>query len=109
MIVAQSTLAREPEVTIDRAGERMTARLAGPWTAPHAQKVEALAGEIADGAESFPLILDLTGVERLDTLGAWTLNRTRHELSARGQVDFANASPEQKILLDEAAYRDFRG
>src|SRR4051812_39227417 len=107
MIVAQSTLAREPEVTIDRAGGQTTVRLAGPWTAPHAEKVEALADEIATEADTFPLILDLGGVERLDTLGAWTINRTRHELSAKGQVDFANPSPEQKILLEEAAYRDF--
>jgi phospholipid/cholesterol/gamma-HCH transport system permease protein len=109
MIVAQSTLAREPEVTIDRAGGQTTVRLAGPWTAPHAEKVEALTDEIATEAGTFPLTLDLGGVGRLDTLGAWTLNRTRHELSAKGQVDFANATPEQKILLDEAAYRDFQG
>ncbi|MFL5157623.1 MAG: ABC transporter permease [Microvirga sp.] len=109
MIVAQSTLAREPEVAIDRAGGQTTVRLAGPWTAPHAEKVEALTDEIATEAGTFPLTLDLGGVRRLDTLGAWTLNRTRHELSAKGQVDFANATPEQKILLDEAAYRDFQG
>jgi phospholipid/cholesterol/gamma-HCH transport system permease protein len=109
MIVAQSTLAREPEVAIDRAGGQTTVRLAGPWTAPHAEKVEALTDEIATEAGTFPLTLDLGGVGRLDTLGAWTLNRTRHELSAKGQVDFANATPEQKILLDEAAYRDFQG
>ena len=87
----------------------MTVRLAGPWTAPHAQKVEALVDDIQAEAESFPLILELSGVERLDTLGAWTLNRMRHELSAKGQVDFANPSPEQKILLEETAYRDFQG
>jgi phospholipid/cholesterol/gamma-HCH transport system permease protein len=109
MIVAQSTLAREPEVAIDRAGGRTTVRLTGPWTAPHAEKVEALADEIAAEADTFPLTLDLGGVGRLDTLGAWTLNRARHELSAKGQVDVANATPEQKILLDEAAYRDFQG
>jgi phospholipid/cholesterol/gamma-HCH transport system permease protein len=109
MIVAQSTLAREPEVAIDRAGGQTTVRLTGPWTAPHAEKVEALADEIAAEADTFPLTLDLGGVGRLDTLGAWTLNRARHELSAKGQVDVANATPEQKILLDEAAYRDFQG
>ncbi|MBQ0822382.1 MULTISPECIES: MlaE family lipid ABC transporter permease subunit [Microvirga] len=109
MIVAQGTLARKPEVTIDRAGEQTTVRLSGPWTAPHAQTIESLVQEIETDAETFPLTLDLSGVERLDTLGAWTLNRTRHELSGKGQVDFANATPEQKILLDEAAFRDFQG
>ena len=108
-MVAQGTLAQGPDMTVERAGGQTTVRLSGPWTAPHAQQVEALAGEITTEADHFPVLFDLSGVERLDTLGAWTLGRTRHELSARGQVDFANASPEQKILLEEAAYRDFEG
>jgi phospholipid/cholesterol/gamma-HCH transport system permease protein len=109
MIVAQGTLAQGPDMTIERAGGQTTVRLSGPWTAPHAQRVEALVGEIEAEADRFPVLLDLSGVERLDTLGAWTLGRTRHELSAKGRADFANASPEQKILLEEAAYRDFQG
>ena len=85
MIVAQGTLAREPEVTIDRADGRTTVRLAGPWTAPHAQRVEALLEEIAADVEAFPLILDLRGVERLDTLGA----RLRESgVEVRGPIDF---------------------
>ena len=108
-MVAQGTLAREPEVTIDRAGGRTTVRLAGPWTAPHAPRVEALAGDVAAQADTFPLTIDMQGVERLDTIGAWMLNRIRHELSAKGQVDFAHASSEQAILLEETAYRDFQG
>ncbi|NBJ10804.1 ABC transporter permease [Microvirga arsenatis] len=95
-------------MAIERTGEQTIVRLSGPWTAPHAEQVEILAGEIAAEADRFPLYLDLSGVERLDTLGAWTLDRARHELSARGQAAFAHASPEQKILLEEAAYRDFR-
>nr|WP_239468056.1 MlaE family lipid ABC transporter permease subunit [Microvirga arvi] len=94
-------------MTIERTGGETTIRLSGPWTAPHAQRVEALVDEIATETDHFPVRFDLSGVERLDTLGAWTLGRTKHELSAKGQADFANASPEQKILLEEAAYRDF--
>jgi phospholipid/cholesterol/gamma-HCH transport system permease protein len=109
MIVAQGTLAQGPDMTIERTGGETTIRLSGPWTAPHAQRVEALVDEIATETDHFPVLFDLSGVERLDTLGAWTLGRTRHELSAKGQADFANASPEQKILLEEAAYRDFEG
>jgi phospholipid/cholesterol/gamma-HCH transport system permease protein len=109
MTVAQSTLAPEPQVAIERAGRQTTVRLTGMWTAPHAQRVEALAEEIATGGDRQPVVLDLGGVERLDTLGAWILDRTRHDLAAKGQADFANASPEQKTLLQEAAYRSFDG
>jgi phospholipid/cholesterol/gamma-HCH transport system permease protein len=48
-------------------------------------------------------------VERLDTLGAWVLDRTRHELGGEGKsVDFVNATAEQRILLNEVAYRGFQ-
>src|SRR5689334_6271386 len=109
MIVAQSTLAQEPEVKIERAGNRVTAMLSGPWTAEHARAVESLAGEIAAQADRSRLIIDLAGVQRLDTLGAWVLDRTRHELGEKGQAsDFVNARQEQHILLNEVAYRGFQ-
>lgn len=106
--MAQSILAQEPQVKIERAGDKVTAKLAGHWTAEHAALVEGLAAEIEADAGRHSLIVDLGQVERLDTLGAWVLDRTRHELGAYGiSADFANASPEQQILLDEVAYRGF--
>jgi phospholipid/cholesterol/gamma-HCH transport system permease protein len=107
MIVAQSTLAQEPQAEIEHSGDKVTARLAGHWTAQHARKVESLAGEIAAEADRRSAVIDLAGVERLDTLGAWILDRTRHELGIRGSADLINATDEQRILLGEAAYRDF--
>lgn len=109
MIVAQSTLAQEPQVKIERAGDRVTARLAGHWTAECARQVEELAEEITAEANLHHVIIDLGQVQRLDTLGAWVLDRTRHDLGARGlAADFSNATPEQQILLDEVAYRGFQ-
>ncbi|WP_425515166.1 MlaE family lipid ABC transporter permease subunit [Microvirga terricola] len=106
--MAQSILAQEPQVKIERAGDNVTAKLAGHWTAEYAALVESLAVEIEAEAGQHHVIVDLRQVERLDTLGAWVLDRTRHELGAHGaSADFANASPEQQILLDEVAYRGF--
>ncbi|WP_245429765.1 ABC transporter permease [Microvirga subterranea] len=94
---------------IERGGDRVTARLAGHWTSEHAEMVESLAAEIAAEADQSHMILDLAQVRRLDTLGAWVLDRTRHELGSRDLgADFANASQEQQILLDEVAYRGFQ-
>lgn len=87
----------------------MTAKLAGHWIAENSGRVESLAAEIAAGADHHRVIIDLGKVDRLDTLGAWVLDRTRHELGEKGlTADFANASPEQQILLDEVAYRGFQ-
>ena len=76
--MAQGTLAQEPQLKIERAGNKVTAVLAGPWIAEHARAIESLAGEIASQADRHHLIIDLAGVQRLDTLGAWVLDRTRH-------------------------------
>jgi phospholipid/cholesterol/gamma-HCH transport system permease protein len=109
MIVAQSILAQEPQVKIERAGNRVTAKLAGHWTAEHAKQVETWASDIASEADLQHVIIDLGRVQRLDTLGAWVLDRTRHELGAQGlAADFANATQEQQILLNEVAYRGFQ-
>jgi phospholipid/cholesterol/gamma-HCH transport system permease protein len=107
--VAQSTLAHEPQTHIGRFGDEVRAALSGRWTAEHAARIERLVVDIVEGADRRRIILDLDGVERLDTLGAWVLDRTRHELGAKGlSCDFVQASPEQRILLDEVAYRGFQ-
>lgn len=46
--------------------------------------------------------LDLAGVERLDTAGAWLLLRTEHELAAHGNaVEFRNLRPNFAPLFDQ--------
>src|SRR6516164_4792047 len=47
--------------------------------------------------------LDLAGVERLDTAGAWLLLRTEHELAAHGNaVEFRNLRPNFAPLFGRA-------
>ena len=107
--MARAALTQEPEARIERSGDEIAAKLSGSWTAEHSAKIESLAAEFgADGHER-RLIIDLSGVRRLDTLGAWVLDRTRHEVGSRDMsADFVNASPEQQILLNEVAYRGFQ-
>jgi phospholipid/cholesterol/gamma-HCH transport system permease protein len=109
LAVAQSTAALEPQARIEHAGEEVRASLSGRWTAEHAAMVETLVADIAAEADRRRVIIDLSAVQRLDTVGAWVLDRTRHELGERGlSADFVKASPEQRILLDEVAYRGFK-
>ncbi|MFC7396656.1 ABC transporter permease [Chelatococcus sp. GCM10030263] len=96
-----------PNAATEEVGNEIRATLAGPWTAPFAALVEDEAKsllEAADGAGR--VIIDISRVERLDTLGAWVLDRTRQELGEKGlKADFVGARPEQSILLNEIAYR----
>nr|WP_262028153.1 ABC transporter permease [Microvirga sp. Mcv34] len=66
----------------------------------------ALADVIADVRAS-PMTFDLSRIDRLDTVGAWLLDRTRHDLKAKGcTLVFIKARDEHGILLDEVDHYD---
>src|SRR5688572_524720 len=100
----------EPEAAIERAGDEVRAVLSGRWTVDRAEAVEERITEVAAAAEQGRRVLiDLSHVDRLDTLGAWVLDRTRHELGTHGlSADFVGARAEHHILLNEVAYRGFQ-
>jgi phospholipid/cholesterol/gamma-HCH transport system permease protein len=100
----------EPEVAIDWVGDEVRAILSGRWTVDQATAVEERIAEVIAAAEQGRRVLiDLSQVDRLDTLGAWVLDRTRHDLGAQGlSADFVGARAEHHILLNEVAYRGFQ-
>ena len=108
--MATSDVVREPQLTIDQIGDELRATLAGRWTADQAPAVErCVADLLAAIGDERRIIFDLASVERLDTLGAWVLDRTRHDLGASGHsADFVGARSEHHILLNEVAYRGFQ-
>lgn len=110
MALDQLAPAGEPRATIQASGHGLRAALSGRWTADQAPRVEALTAELVREAEGQRRItIDLSRVERLDTLGAWVLDRTRHDLGAKGlAADFVGARAEHGILLNEVAYRGFQ-
>lgn len=83
-----------------------TLRLSGDWTVKTAHQVEALADDLATRRDL--RVLDLSGVERLDTAGAWLISRACAHARAQGRdIALINASPVQETMLAEAKYRDF--
>ncbi|WP_430910701.1 ABC transporter permease [Methylobacterium sp. sgz302541] len=93
------------DAAFDEAGGRVA--LAGRWTADQAPGVETVAARIAAMAASRPIQIDLSGIMRLDTLGAWVLERTRGEIEAAGgRLAYAGTSPEHRILLGEMGLRE---
>ena len=93
---------------LEAAGEALRVVLSGRWTADQAPAVEAEAARLAAEAAAGPgpVMIDLARVERLDTLGAWVLDRTRTELEGAGRnVAYDGARAEHAILLKEVGYR----
>jgi phospholipid/cholesterol/gamma-HCH transport system permease protein len=102
-------VAEGPTFSSERSGGAVRLKLAGHWTLDACAGIEsgaeALAAE-ARGASS--AILDLADVQRLDTAGAWLIDRTRQELDSNGvSAEFESIRPEFGILLREAHFRAF--
>jgi phospholipid/cholesterol/gamma-HCH transport system permease protein len=98
-----------PSIKSERSGESVRLALAGGWTVEAGRAAEQQADDLvgaADGARQ--AIIDLGGVEQLDTAGAWLIGRAHAQLSAAGvKADYLRARPEHRILLEEAHYRTF--
>ena len=72
-------------------------RMSGALTITRAGSTERELASLPD-----PLIIDLSGVERMDTVGAWLIYRTVRDRGAR----IVGASPETQELLDQVAHAD---
>src|SRR5215831_10543562 len=74
---------------------------AGHWLVTAAAELDRRLGAIREPRDK-RVTLDLAGVERLDTAGAWLLLRTEHELAAHGNaVEFRNLRPNFAPLFDQ--------
>ena len=81
--------------------------LSGRWTADQGPAVERACAAIAERNGTGDVIIDLSRIERLDTLGAWVLERTRTEIEgAGGRLAYDRAAPEHRILLGEVTLRE---
>lgn len=96
-----------PEFSSQRLGDTVTFDLGGQWTVKASAAIEAKADALlaaSDGARR--VVFDLGGVARLDTAGAWLIDRARQTLHANGvDAKFESVRPEYEILLREARYR----
>jgi phospholipid/cholesterol/gamma-HCH transport system permease protein len=95
-----------PEFSSQRTGDTVTLNLGGLWTVDASAAIEARADALlaeSDGAQR--VILDLGRVSRLDTAGAWLIDRARQTLDAKGvDARLESVRPEYEILLREARY-----
>jgi phospholipid/cholesterol/gamma-HCH transport system permease protein len=90
-------------LTSTRRDERLLIEAGGRWTLAalpdlDARRAELLAGAPGRGRAS----IDLEAVQRLDTAGAWLLERMAHDLGGQGwQVEWSGAHAEHAALLAE--------
>jgi phospholipid/cholesterol/gamma-HCH transport system permease protein len=98
----------DPQAVFRDDAGTLAIALSGAWSAEHAPRIEELIEEI-DGrlAKAGAARIDLSSVVRLDTLGAYVLNRLKAEREeAGGAVEIASQRSEHAVLLAEIKIHD---
>lgn len=87
----------------DTTGRSVALAAGGTWTADQAATIEELVDAAAGRyAHARSVEIDLTGLERLDTFGAWLIERLSRAFSARGATTrVVNFSASDRDLIDE--------
>ncbi|WP_119167599.1 ABC transporter permease [Algihabitans albus] len=90
---------------VAQEGAVLAVRLSGVWvTATVGPQDATLAAMGAGGATE--AVLDLSAVKRLDTAGAWLVDRTRKQLAQQGlAVSLAGVGPAREALLQKIQQR----
>ncbi|HTS40239.1 MAG TPA: MlaE family lipid ABC transporter permease subunit [Xanthobacteraceae bacterium] len=88
--------------TID--GERLQLAVTGPWTCEYAGAIERLIDEaIRQDPGSRRIEIDLRGIERLDTFGAWLVERLVRGWSGDGrETRLVGVDERYRVLIEEA-------
>ncbi|WP_414524042.1 MlaE family ABC transporter permease [Pseudochelatococcus sp. G4_1912] len=101
-----------PQVALEEADSGTVAIITGDWVAAQADIVEQQAAMLekalskAAGAKQVHSI-DIGQIGRLDTVGAWVLDRARLDVSDEAaEVPFVNARPEHQLLLEKVSYHN---
>jgi len=87
-------------------GEQLELVAAGEWTARRARDLEPLIDQVGrDGRPVRSVVIDMGGVERFDTFGAWLLERLMRAWKAEGcRTELVNLSDTYQVLMEEVRH-----
>ncbi|MEX0956238.1 MAG: ABC transporter permease [Rhizobiaceae bacterium] len=98
-----------PTLEAGRAGEARTARLGGEWTTSTVAAVDGAMRDLERERDAGALTIDLSGVTRMDTAGAWLVHRLVTALEAASiNVALDGVSEDANILLQAVAAAEER-
>lgn len=91
----------QPSITTSTHADRIRVVAGGTWTISYARELETLvAGLAAQSGE-----IDLAGIERIDTFGAWLLEDLLRQASQRGgRLELTSVPDRFRGLLAEVSY-----
>ncbi len=101
-----NSISAAPNFSVERDGETVRIALRGAWTISASRALEKTAVAMsAAGKGARRVAIDFAGVIRLDTAGAWLIDKAREQMAASGATtEYQSLDADQRILLREAAY-----
>jgi phospholipid/cholesterol/gamma-HCH transport system permease protein len=91
----------DPKVAVHDSDGHLTCALSGNWTTRRVARVDRTMRDIADKLATGGLVLDLSGIGRMDTAGAWLIERLIVDARARGvEARLEGQNKVATILLD---------
>jgi len=98
-----------PRIDVERGHDVHVARLSGVWSTQTVGHIDKAMRDLERSANSTGLEIDLSGVDRMDTAGAWVVKRLMAARQQAGaQISISGAKPAFDLLLgavDEAAHQ----
>ena len=96
-------MAIHPLLTATPSGDVLELRPGGSWTAANVTALEALADGVTDQLDRSKIVkLDMAGVDELDTLGAWLLEKMSRRATAAGhRADMVGVADNYAGLIEE--------
>jgi phospholipid/cholesterol/gamma-HCH transport system permease protein len=96
----------DPDFSVERDGADVRITLRGAWTIAGSRALEKAADALgAAGKGAVRVAIDFAGVGRLDTAGAWLIDKARAQMNAAGAAtEYQSLNADQSILLREASY-----
>lgn len=92
----------QPRIELREENEGLVCTLSGQWTTRTISAVDSQMRDIENKTGAARMRIDLNGVERMDTAGAWVLERLMDANRARGvETTISGQSEAAAILLDE--------
>lgn len=96
--------AEAPAVVVREETGRVTAALSGPWTTKTVHLVDDAMRALEEAPAGRPMSVDLSGVGRIDTAGAWVIERlVAANRQRQVETTVSGASASARILLGAVA------
>ncbi len=99
---------QRPALSVTGSGDSLVLSASGNWTVLEAERLDNEIGQVLKVPGGVRRVdIDLSGIDRFDTAGAWLIHRTARELIKGGaEVAYTGIGPSREILLGEVEKSD---